>query len=161
MKRTNKLPALFTALLVLFSIPAMAGDSGLNIPKPLKGEQCVEDTDEMRKNHMDYLKSHRDETMRLGIRTEKHSLKACLDCHVPAEGSKAAQSEEHFCKNCHSFAGVRLDCFECHATRPEMAAEYAIDGLTPDMKTLKSIHSVSSIWLNQMATNKNHTGAIQ
>jgi hypothetical protein len=161
MKRIYKLPALVTALLVLISIPAMAGDLGPNIPKPLKGERCVEETGEMRKNHMEYLKSHRDETMRLGIRTQKHSLKACLDCHVAPEGSKAVKADEHFCKSCHSYAGVRLDCFECHATRPEMSADFGAGKLNPSVKALQGIHGLSTTMLNQISANKNHTGTIQ
>ncbi len=154
MKRTKKLLGLISALWVLVFAPVNAGEIGPVIPKAIKGEQCVEETSEMRKNHMEYLKSHRDETMRNGIRTTKHSLKACLDCHVAPEGTIAAEAEEHFCKNCHSYAGVRLDCFECHATRPEMSA------LTnPGSRSVMELNSLQR--LNQMASNKNAWGAIQ
>lgn len=160
MKRTHKLLGLITALLVLVSVPAVAGDIGPVIPKAIKGKQCVEETTEMRKNHMDYLKSHRDATLREGIRTKQYSLKACLDCHVPAEATAASEKEGHFCKNCHEFAGVSFDCFQCHSTRPENSAENMMN-LPATLNALKGIHTNSSILLNQMASNKNRTGAIQ
>lgn len=129
MKRLLQLLSMAVLALTL-SAPAFAGEGG-RTPLPTipaaKGDQCVEDTADMRRNHMKYLKHHRDETMRQGIRTEKYSLKQCLECHVPAEGSMAAggkESEGHFCVNCHVYAGVTLDCFECHATKPETTAQF-------------------------------------
>ena len=83
---------------------------------------CVEPTEEMRKNHMEMILHQRDETMHLGIRTPQHSLEECINCHVPAEDSSGnpmrVDSEEHFCSSCHSYAGVSIDCFQCHADRP-------------------------------------------
>lgn len=117
MKPINKLlSVLIAAAALLLAVPASAGELGPQIPKPLKGEKCVEDTSDMRRNHMDYLKKHRDEALREGIRTEKYSLKECLDCHV---SPTASANEEHFCKTCHAYTGVTLDCFECHNTRPQ------------------------------------------
>ncbi|MCW8927691.1 MAG: hypothetical protein OQK40_02580, partial [Gammaproteobacteria bacterium] len=130
MKPIKKLLNVLPALLVLtLSAPASAGDKegvGPNIPAPVKGEQCVEDTDVMRKNHMKFLMKHRDETLREGIRTKQHSLKECIECHVPAKDeAQATRSEgEHFCKSCHMYTGVKIDCFECHATVPEKSAMF-------------------------------------
>ena len=96
--------------------------NGKIVPTP-KGENCVEETSYMRKNHMDLLLHKRDETMRKGIRTEKYSLDGCIDCHAtPAEDGKTArisdEDSKHFCSTCHVAAAVKLDCFECHADRP-------------------------------------------
>lgn len=96
--------------------------SGNIFPTP-KGENCVEETSYMRKNHMDLLLHKRDQTMRKGIRTEKHSLTECINCHAtPDENGKIARVTEdgskHFCSTCHVAAAVKLDCFECHADRP-------------------------------------------
>ena len=48
------------------------------VPVPIipvaQGENCVEDTDFMRRNHMSLLKHQRDETMHEGIRSKQHSL---------------------------------------------------------------------------------------
>ena len=27
---------------------------------------------------------------------------------------------EHFCRSCHDYAAVTIDCFQCHASRPEV-----------------------------------------
>jgi len=91
-----------------------------------KGDHCVEPTPLMRRSHMDMLLHQRDRTMHLGIRTRQHSLKECINCHVRplADGSyPPITSKQHFCNSCHAYAGVSLDCFECHATKPEPDAE--------------------------------------
>ncbi len=167
MKRLSKLLSVLPALLALtLSAPASAGDKegvGPNIPAPIKGEQCVADTVEMRKNHMKHLKGHRDEALREGIRTKQYSLKECLECHVPPkEEAQATRTEgEHFCKTCHVYAGVKIDCFECHATRPEKSAMFH-PLVTPGMQTMKDVHQPdSSTLLNNFAENQNNTGAIQ
>ncbi len=123
MKQLSILSRLVPALLVLLLAAPASGDG--RVPGPVvspavKGDQCVEDTDVMRRRHMDFLKHQRDETMHRGIRTEQHSLKACLTCHVTPEQAYHGDSQEgHFCKNCHEYAAVKIDCFECHATQPE------------------------------------------
>jgi len=169
MKRINKLLSVLPALLVLtLSAPASAGEKeggvGPYIPPPVKGKQCVEDTEVMRKNHMKYLLKHRDETLREGIRTKKYSLKECIACHVPPEeDAKAAgrSEEDHFCKNCHAYAGVKIDCFECHATRPQGSAMFH-PLVTPGMQSMKDVHQPDSAeMLNNFAENQNNTGASQ
>ena len=105
------------ALLAASSYEAAAG---VDLPKLErgKGEKCVEDTQFMRRNHMDLLKHHRDETMRKGIRTTRHSLKKCVECHASEKTGSVAASKEDFCVACHSYASVKLDCWDCHATKP-------------------------------------------
>lgn len=110
-------------LLALFSLAAESGVPVPDIPKAIKGEQCVEDTDFMRRNHMNLLSHQRDDTMRLGIRTQKHSLKNCFTCHVvKGEDNKpvTASDPRHFCRVCHDYAAVSLymDCFQCHTSVP-------------------------------------------
>lgn len=97
-----------------------------------KGEQCVEDTQFMRRNHMELLKHHRNDTMRKGIRTTKHSLKGCVECHASAKTGSVAASKEDFCASCHSYAAVKLDCWDCHATKP-MKKPAALASMPPAM----------------------------
>ena len=83
---------------------------------------CVEPTDIMRKQHMDFLKHDRDLTMRQGNRNIKHSLNQCVECHAQtdARGEFISINESgQFCAVCHEFTSVKMDCFECHATKPE------------------------------------------
>lgn len=108
-------------------LPLLAQADSLTpaIPKAKKNYDdqtlCVEPVEEMRKNHMTYIMHQRDDTMRRGIRTSKHSLKECIDCHnAPAEDGKVAsiESDEHFCAACHNYAAVKIDCFSCHSDKP-------------------------------------------
>lgn len=90
------------------------------IVKP-KAEKCVEDTDVMRRSHMELLKHQRDDTMRTGIRTSKHSLKECVTCHAVERDGKPVTVEDpkHFCRSCHAYAAVKPDCFQCHSSLPD------------------------------------------
>lgn len=87
-----------------------------------QGDACVEDTDFMRRNHMELLKHQRDETVLEGVRSVQYSLKECLSCHVvygPDSVPVTAASPNHFCRSCHDYAAVSIDCFQCHASRPQ------------------------------------------
>jgi len=87
-----------------------------------QGDACVEDTGFMRRNHMELLKHQRDETVIKGVRSEQYSLKECLSCHVvygPDAIPVTVASPAHFCRSCHDYAAVSIDCFQCHASRPE------------------------------------------
>jgi hypothetical protein len=105
----------------VISITAFAGAPLPDIPKG-KGDKCVEDTEYMRKNHMELLFHQRDNTMHRGIRTKKHSLKECINCHAVYDDNGQPVSfrdSRHFCVQCHEYASVSIDCFDCHASKPE------------------------------------------
>jgi len=83
--------------------------------------QCVESTDIMRKQHFMFLYHQRDKTVLKGIRTKKHSLANCIDCHVSYDDKGIAipiNSDGQFCQTCHVKTAVNIDCFACHATVP-------------------------------------------
>ena len=109
-----------------------------------KGEFCVEPTDIMRKQHMDFLFHQRDETVYNGKREQKHSLIGCIDCHVQTSdnGQHIPINEEgQFCEVCHSFVSVKIDCFECHATVPDREAAASADtkpSRSPELLTARS-----------------------
>jgi len=87
-----------------------------------QGEFCVEDTEFMRRNHMNVLMHQRDDTVRDGVRSKQHSLKECISCHAvtgPDSIAVTVESPQHFCRSCHDYAAVKIDCFQCHASRPE------------------------------------------
>ncbi len=112
---------LFACVVLAWPAPALAAE---RTPKPIiiidKPGRCVEDTGTMRREHPDMLKHQRDLTMREGIRTRKHSLKECVQCHASAN-TGSVLGEKGFCQSCHDYASVRLDCFSCHASRPKLA----------------------------------------
>ncbi len=139
----------FGALIAL-SPPATAGDSA-GVPKPViqkaKGEQCVEDTEFMRKNHMKVLTHQRDKTVHEGIRTKQHSLKNCIECHAtPNEkGERSVLGKDNFCQSCHSYAAVKVDCFQCHSSKPEgSGAVHPIVSAGPGSETAASMRHHSA-----------------
>jgi predicted CXXCH cytochrome family protein len=100
-------------------------NSDIGVPYPVipsgQGDSCVEDTAFMRRNHMNMLMHQRDETVNKGIRDKQFSLKECVSCHAvsgPDAVPITAASPKHFCRSCHDYAAVKIDCFECHASRP-------------------------------------------
>jgi hypothetical protein len=122
-----RLPTLLLAaagLVAMSMLPtaALAGDVPMPvIPKAVKGKHCVMPTEDMRKNHMKYILRHRDLVVHDGIRTQKFNLRQCLACHVPREpkGKEIhVSSKKHFCEACHAYAGVKIDCFQCHSDQP-------------------------------------------
>ena len=91
-----------------------------------KGENCVEPTELMRKNHMRYLNHQRDLTVRFGLRPPRHSLVGCVQCHAQKTSQGrfiAVDAPGQFCQSCHAFTGIKLDCFECHATTPDTTSD--------------------------------------
>lgn len=136
MKRQGTILVMVAAVLAtLAGVVAAPVQAGPPQPAKGRGEKCVEPTDWMRRNHMTILKHQRDDTVHLGIRTEKHSLKGCIDCHQVKGTDGAAVTvadPKHFCRTCHDYAAVKVDCFECHASRPgEAAIKGAMHGVPP------------------------------
>ena len=83
-----------------------------------RGGQCVEDPALMRRTHMELLRHQRDDTVRGGIRGARHSLKECVACHASKTSGSVIAAPTNFCVSCHSYAAVKIDCFECHASKP-------------------------------------------
>lgn len=92
-----------------------------NVITPDDAQQCVEATDVMRRDHMEFLLHQRDDTVLEGIRSKKYSLTGCINCHArEKQGGQIVRAEdpEYFCTACHKYASVKIDCFECHSDRP-------------------------------------------
>ncbi len=137
--------ALISALIVVAAaaagMRAFAGNS-TPVPHPPKGqgEHCVADTEFMRKHHMKMLLHHRGEAVHLGVRTPQYDLNRCVSCHAVAgtDGKPVSfDSPQHFCRSCHSYAAVSIDCFECHASRPEAPGQSA--AVQPDDREVAAI----------------------
>jgi len=121
----SKQKLIVVAAALLLSLSVQAGSLLPDIPKAKRKYSektlCVKAKGDMRNNHMRYIMHQRDETLRKGIRTTQFSLKECIDCHnAPAEDGKVASAEtsEHFCSSCHTYAAVSIDCFSCHNDKP-------------------------------------------
>lgn len=116
----NSLAALLIALVSLTSANVMAEGKKITA----KGDKCVEPTDIMRRNHMDFILHQRDKTMRRGIRTSKHSLKECINCHADPK-TNSVLGEDGFCAGCHQYTAVSIDCFSCHNDKAETKKDAA------------------------------------
>ena len=122
-----------TLILALFVASFAAGSARAEsnlVPHPPKGrgEHCVADTDYMRRYHMTMMKHQRDDTVHEGVRGGKFSIGECVGCHaVKGEDGKPVsyESPKHFCRSCHDYAAVSIDCFECHASRPGLKSPSA------------------------------------
>ncbi|MGH8670889.1 MAG: hypothetical protein ACREUA_02475 [Burkholderiales bacterium] len=82
---------------------------------------------------MTLLMHQRDETVHKGIRTRKHSLKNCIECHADPK-TNSVLGENGFCQECHSYASVQLDCFECHSSKPKAASSPSARGVVRTMQ---------------------------
>lgn len=121
----KRLLAIFGVLLAL-AAPAAAEDGlwkyGPSVPKAT-GEPHPEGNAYMRAYHMEMMKHDRDLTMYDGERDLDASLKECFDCHTVKDEETGDpvtyQDERHFCRTCHDYAAVKVDCFMCHRSTPE------------------------------------------
>ena len=106
--------------MAFLAIAPLQAVAGVDLPKLEhgKGDKCVDDEDYIRRHHPHLLKHQRDETVRKGIRTTKYSLKKCVECHAGSKTGSVASSKDDFCVACHSYVGVKPDCWDCHATKP-------------------------------------------
>ncbi len=102
---------------------ASSGFGNIAIPDPVRpatAQECVEPVEVMRRDHMKFLDHQRDVTVIDGERGSKYSLVGCMNCHNPprADGEIVRYEDpQHFCAECHAYASVKIDCFECHADR--------------------------------------------
>ncbi len=104
-------------LSLLFVMPAQAADLAPKLDIG-KGGQCVEDPKIMRTEHMKRIMHQRDETVRKGIRGSKYDLTNCVECHASEKNHSVIGSNENFCQGCHAYAAVKIDCFQCHSSKP-------------------------------------------
>jgi hypothetical protein len=120
----------------LLSTPVYSGSAVSPDSKAAGMESCVAPTEEMRRNHMDYLKHDRNIVVHDGVRGVKNSLAGCIDCHAEKDGKGGyhpINAEGQFCSGCHEYLAVNLTCFQCHSKKPELKQ--------PDAKSLSGSES--------------------
>jgi hypothetical protein len=99
---------------------AAAGDLGPVIPKAT-GSPHPEGNAYMIRHHMEMMMHDRDLVVHKGQRPAHESIGKCFDCHTVRDASGTPvtfQDPRHFCRTCHDFAAVKIDCFECHRSTP-------------------------------------------
>jgi hypothetical protein len=70
---------------------------------------------------MAMLQHQRDRTVRQGERGTRITLNGCIECHAGKTSGTVIGSRTEFCEGCHAYAGVKLDCFECHQPKGRQA----------------------------------------
>ena len=109
--------ALMATVLAVAGFAHAQGKPGGRVALPVvkieSGKTCVAPVEEMRRSHMTMLFHQRDRTLRQGVREARASLKGCVECHAGRE-SGSVLGKDGFCSSCHSYASVKIDCFECH-----------------------------------------------
>ncbi|MCU9837893.1 hypothetical protein OEZ49_08950 [Ruegeria sp. WL0004] len=115
------------------------GGLGPVIPEAT-GKAHPEGNDYMRRWHMSMMRHDRDVTMYEGKREQNASLGGCFECHAAKDETGAPVTyadERHFCRSCHDFVAVRVDCFDCHRSTPEgfeePPAHAALGGFSPSL----------------------------
>jgi hypothetical protein len=143
---------LFALLALTTGAPAHAGAPKPIVEKAVKGEQCVEPTDYMRRNHMKLLTHQRRETVHEGIRTKKYSLKECINCHASKETGSVTAAKDNFCVSCHSYAAVKIDCFDCHSSKPQSTASlHPLTAKGAHLKHQMAAQTRTRVSINDMA----------
>ena len=137
------LSAFVAAAFVATVAPSLAQENKATAIAPVipkgEGDKCVADTPTMRRNHMNFLLHQRDATVREGVRTKRFSLENCLTCHAVkgADGKSVGyEDSKHFCRACHEYAAVRIDCFECHNSKPGSSPKAAASASPKDQAAL-------------------------
>lgn len=128
---------LIIATLVLFGLSYGTIQAGSVYPEiPMAtGEPHPEGNVFWRTNHMDLLRHDRDLTMRQGERDIDASLASCVTCHAvngPDAKPVTVKSEDHFCRVCHDYTAVKIDCFQCHNSVPADLGETSLMFNRPD-----------------------------
>ncbi len=88
---------------------------------------CVLPTAVMLRTHMMLLRSVREEIVRHDARDTRFRLTGCVACHVEHTASGQpipVNAPGQFCATCHTYVGVHIDCFACHATVPETPGQF-------------------------------------
>ncbi len=109
-------------ILLPLSAGAQEGRAGGPVITQGKGDKCVADTDYMRRFHMKELVHQQNRTVQDGVRTTRFSLNGCVACHAGKDDSGAflpVNAPGQFCAACHEYTAVTIDCFQCHAAKPD------------------------------------------
>jgi len=122
----------------LFTSPALAGGVGPDIPKAT-GKPHPEGNLFWRINHMRLLQHERDLTVRNGDRSIKANITGCVTCHAVkgADGQPVGFDDpKNFCRVCHDYTAVKIDCFVCHNSKPPEKTEALLRPKAPDNNEL-------------------------
>ncbi len=140
---------LLASLLLLFGTLASTVHAGQDLTEGLTpvipgaiGPGHPEGNAFWRANHMKLLVHDRDMTVREGERDIEASLKQCVTCHAtkgPDATPLPINAKGQFCAACHEFAAVKIDCFQCHSTRPDVDTAKLLLRKFPEDKDISAL----------------------
>ncbi|MDH4061088.1 MAG: hypothetical protein OEU94_09785 [Aquincola sp.] len=118
-----------TLALVATAVSAVAAGLAPVLPRAAAGTQCLAEPAIMRREHMRMIEHVQDADGH--IRGAKHSLKRCIECHASTTSSSVARDPGDFCVACHSYAAVKIECFDCHNGRAKARESSATPAAAP------------------------------
>ena len=135
--------AVILAFLLSLAGVAQGGERSSLLPEVPKatGEPHAEGSLYWRKHHMEMMRHDRDLTLRMGDREIEASLKGCFDCHAVKDDHGqyvTVKSEKHFCRVCHDYAAVKVDCFMCHRSTPADNTAYRAMATAEDPASIEA-----------------------
>jgi len=99
---------------IVYNVATGETSTGPTLTVGTNETQCVEPVDYMRSSHMTLLDQWRTSVVRDGVRTyvatdgktyDMSLTNTCLKCHA---------DKAQFCDQCHNYAQVSPNCFDCH-----------------------------------------------
>jgi hypothetical protein len=87
--------------------------------RKLADKRCVESTGFMRSSHMNLLERWRNEVVRNGDRVYVSSDGRQFDMSLSGTCFGCHSNKEQFCDRCHTYEGVKPNCWSCHTVPKE------------------------------------------
>jgi len=139
---------LVLAFLAVLAFAGGAAADGVGPVVPTASGEPHPVDENWRANHMVYMKHDRDLTHRDGVRDLaegdaeiKASLAECFDCHAVEDDAGVPVSfedERHFCRVCHDYTAVTVDCFMCHRSTPADNTSYRAMATADDPASIEA-----------------------
>ena len=140
---------LFLAFLAVFVLAGGASADGAGPVVPTAtGEPHPEGNEYWRVHHMDMMLHGRDLTLRDGVRDLtpddmeiQASIGECFDCHAVQDAAGdyvTFEDERHFCRVCHDYTAVTVDCFMCHRSTPAKNTAYRTMATADDPASIEA-----------------------
>ncbi len=124
---------------IAFCPAVSAADAPVPQQKLIRGHWS-ENKEIMQKNHQDLLKGRMNAEYPLDMTQKNISIEQCVTCHVQRGQDNmpvSADNANHFCRECHTFNKVSVNCFQCHASLPA-SDPYAMDRSVKNSETIKA-----------------------
>lgn len=127
MYNANKIITGLVIFAILLAFPIwnnVASGKSSYVPEPkivTDEKQCVEPKQYMKDTHMQLLEEWRQSVVRDGTRMYVASDGKKYDISLTNTCMKCHSNKKEFCDQCHNYAGVSPNCWDCHNAPEEEA----------------------------------------